>query len=150
MAEWQRGWRGHVYKPYIPPSFPLTKVAINASYGKQKVVKRMSGVLWCEAQGWANGHAFSDKDPEVQTFTRALKVPVSRGNSYGRPVIQEETRVEEEFHICGPHAREQGLFQPEDTPEIEPTHKGYDPEYTKKLEKELDRLNSENEGLRDQ
>lgn len=128
MESWQRGWRGY---PYLG-----SKLETNAQYGKRKVTV-MSGVLWCEAQGWKSGHAFSSKDPEVQTFTRALKVPANRGNSYGRPVIQEETVIQEEFHICGPHAREQGLFQPDIVDEIEPGEREYDPAYTRALEKKL-------------
>src|ERR1700727_763343 len=125
MAEWQTGWRGHIYKP--PPNPMLTtdyahRAAQMARERQERIdrntairaarerAKRMSDVRWCEANGWQKGHPFSAKDPDAERITRQHTENKLRGYAPG-PVVQQEQIVDEFYDICGPCKAKFGLFQ---------------------------------------
>lgn len=67
----------------------------------------MSKALWCDV----GNHAFSEKDPDKEHYTKTAKKKLMTGNSYGSPVYQEQEQATEEIDICGPCVAKQGLFQ---------------------------------------
>lgn len=73
----------------------------------KKVRRVLSGVKWCEKGGWENGHPFSAKDPDAETFSRTIKT--GKEDDYGNQI----TKVED-FDICGRCAASSGLFSGSD------------------------------------
>lgn len=78
---------------------PIPKVHVHLP--ERRIV---STTLWCEKNGWQNGHSFSSKDPEKEVVTR--KVKTGKTDDYDDPIYKIE-----EFDICGPCSKQSGLFQ---------------------------------------
>lgn len=73
-----------------------------------------SQVHWCEANGVADGHAFSSKDPDKERIVRSKET--GKSDQYGSQIVEDEV-----FYLCGEHGK--GLFRskPEKAPAKEVT-----------------------------
>lgn len=87
----------------------------------------MSGTKWCNINDPETnvkgqvGHAFSDQDPDAQSYTQTRTIKVNTGNSYGRSTYQDREEVTTVIDMCGYHVRKQMPFQAdnEQAPAIE-------------------------------
>lgn len=156
MNEWQRGWRGYLYRAPPKPHLTTDYAHRAAQESRRKFDeqtriraarerKKMSEITvhWCEVNGWENGHPFSAKDPDAEQVVRRHKEKKLRGYAPG-PVYQDEEMTDEYYWVCGPHKQQFGLFQRGEKAKVIPATKDapYDPEYIQQLEAENERLDN--------